>query len=173
MLIYVFAILQGSGILVFILLCMRDIFQGIKKQDEKGYTKLKRYIILAELMIAVIEIMYVHFAPDLPVIGGTSIGAVYHFGDEKFYLSYRTSGRSYSDKVMLDEAELQHVFIKCECEAGNVYVKFEQETEEKIMDVTNYEGDLELEKFEAGNVKISTYNDHARDVKLEITWGEI
>ncbi len=41
------------------------------------------------------------------------------------------------------------------------------------MDVTNYEGNIELEKFEAGNVKISTYNDDARDVKLEITWGEI
>lgn len=174
MLIYIFSLLLGIGVFLFLLLSLYKMFHvGINKNvsgSNERIERARRYIIILEIVIAIIMTIYVCNTPNLPIIEGTSIGAVNSFGNNRFYLSYRTSGRRYSDNVEMDEAALQNVYVKCTCGQGKVYVKFSQDVAEEVIDVTNYDGNIEMDKFSAGNIKISTYNENAKDVKLEITW---
>lgn len=170
--IYVFSALQVIGIIIFIILGFYGMYLSYKKENKNTNLvhKTRIFIIVFEIILALSEILYVQLSPNLPIIEGVSIGSVYNFGENRFYLSYKTSGRGYSDFIDMDEEELQNISVKCKCHTGNVFIKLSQGTVEQIIDVTNYEGFLDMKDFVPGIITLETYNENARNVKLEITW---
>ncbi len=108
---------------------------------------------------------------DIPVIEGVSVGMVNNNIGSKWEVSYKTSGETLERTVAFTDEELKNLTVEAGCEEGEMYLLLLQGRNAKVIDITNFsEAELSLDDFTPGNIKLSLYNESARNAKIKIDW---
>lgn len=111
------------------------------------------------------------FISDIPVIEGVSVGMVDNNIGSKWEVSYKTSGETLERTVAFTDEELKNLTIEASCDEGEMYLLLLQGKNAKVIDITNFpEAKLSLDDFTPGNVKLSLYNESAKNAKIKIDW---
>lgn len=111
------------------------------------------------------------FISDIPVIEGVSVGMVDNNIGSKWEVSYKTSGETLERTVAFTDEELKNLTIEASCDEGEMYLLLLQGKNAKVIDITNSpEAKLSLDDFTPGNVKLSLYNESAKNAKIKIDW---
>ena len=80
--------------------------------------------------------------------------------------------KSWSHSFMIKRIEeLKNLTIEASCDEGEMYLLLLQGSNAKVIDITDFpEAKLSLDDFTPGNVKLSLYNESAKNAKIKIDW---
>ncbi len=154
------------GLLVYFLI-------GRKKKNDGSKNKYKIPLIVA----AAGTIFFLGSFPayliahdGVPFIANTSIGMVSNNFGNNWSVSFKTSGETLHKTVILDNEELKKIWVESSCEEGKLYLLLLQGEQAEVIDVTDFEGYLELSDYEPGRIEMQFYNEKARNAKFKLNW---
>ena len=108
---------------------------------------------------------------DIPVIEGVSVGMVNNNIGSQWEVSYKSSGETLERTIAVTDEELENLTVEASCDDGEMYLLLVQGINVKVMDISDFpEEKLQLDGFTAGNIKISLYNESAKNAKIRIDW---
>lgn len=143
----------------------------------KNSTPVKKFrlpaIISAVVMVVTTATLLavVLFSKDLPVMNNVSIGMIENNIGSQWEVSYKTSGETLERTIALTDDELENFTVSASCEDGEIYLLLLQGKNAKVLDITAFpESKPDLSEFTAGNIKLSLYNDAAKNAKIKIDW---
>lgn len=111
------------------------------------------------------------FGSDLPVIDNVSIGMVNNNIGSQWDVSFRTSGKTLERTIALNDSELENITVEASCDEGEMYLLLLQGKTAKVVDITDFPQEkLSLDDFTPGNIKLSLYNESAKNAKIKIDW---
>ena len=58
----------------------------------------------------------------------------------------------------------------CSAEEGEIFLKITQDKSEKVINITNFDGYIDMTDFHEGEIELETYNNQAKGVSIEILW---
>jgi len=147
---------------------------GRKKVVSKIRTKTK-YVVIGSicfiLLFATMAVGTLIASDRIPFVSNVSIGMVSNSIGDKWSVSFKTSGEKLERRISLTEEELGKLSLKCSAAEGTVYLLFLQGDQTKLLDITSYDGSVDLEGFEEGKIDMIFYNEKARDVKMKLSWN--
>lgn len=145
-----------------------------RSKDRKPVKKFRTPAIISAVIVALSTVILtgsVIFSSDLPVISNVSIGMVTNNIGSKWDVSYKSSGETLERTIALTDDELKNFTVKASCEEGEMYLLLLQGKNAEVIDITDFpEAKLNLDNFTAGNIKLSLYNESAKNAKIEIDW---
>ena len=145
-----------------------------RSKDRKPVKKFRTPAIISAVIVALSTVIFtgsVIFSSDLPVISNVSIGMVTNNIGSKWDVSYKSSGETLERTIALTDDELKNFTVKASCEEGEMYLLLLQGKNAEVIDITDFpEAKLNLDNFTAGNIKLSLYNESAKNAKIEIDW---
>lgn len=145
-----------------------------RNKDRKPVKKFRTPAIISAVIVALSTVIFtgsVIFSSDLPVISNVSIGMVTNNIGSKWDVSYKSSGETLERTIALTDDELKNFTVKASCEEGEMYLLLLQGKNAEVIDITDFpEAKLNLDNFTAGNIKLSLYNESAKNAKIEIDW---
>ncbi len=145
-----------------------------RNKDRKPVKKFRTPAIISAVIVALSTVIFtgsVIFSSDLPVISNVSIGMVTNNIGSKWDVSYKSSGETLERTIALTDDELKNFTVKASCEEGEMYLLLLQGKNAEVIDITDFpEAKLNLDNFTAGNIKLSLYNESAKNTKIEIDW---
>lgn len=124
------------------------------------------------MLLATIAFMLsVVLSSDLPVMDNVSIGMVNNNIGSQWELSYKSSGETLERTISLTDDELEHLTVEASCDEGSIYLLLVQGKNAEVIDITDFpEAELRLDGFSAGNIKLSLYNEGAKNARVKIDW---
>ncbi len=144
---------------------------------KKERTPVKKFKVPALISAAAVVISTavflgtVIFGSDLPVIDNVSIGMVNNNIGSQWDVSFRTSGETLERTIALNGSELENITVEASCDEGEMYLLLLQGKNAKVVDITDFPlGKLSLDDFNSGNIKLSLYNESAKNAKIKIDW---
>lgn len=164
------------GLMVYVAYCTCIRLYVAAKGREVVAEKQKKiyipmYILAAvEVVLMLITIIVPRVSDESYVIGSIMIGGKSAIIPSKFKVSYIESGRNYSDRIKLNEAEMENIRAVCSSEEGTVFLRITQEDIQETVDITNEDILLDMSEFEAGYIRFTLLNEDARNVKFELIW---
>ncbi len=129
--------------------------------------------ISAVVMVVLMAVLLgsVLLSSDIPIINNLSIGMVENSIGSQWKISYRSSGETLERTVALTDEELDSFTVEASCEEGEMYLLLIQGKNAEVIDITDHpEQTLDMSGFTAGNIKLSLYNEGAKNAKIKIDW---
>lgn len=143
--------------------------EAVAEKHNKLYIPV--YIFAAvEVVLVLTTIIVPRISDESYVIGSMTIGGKSAITPSKFKVSYIESGRSYSDRIKLNEEEMSNIRAICSYDEGTVFLRITQEDRQETVDITNEDILLDMSGFEAGYIRFTLLNENARNVKFELIW---
>ena len=144
---------------------------------KKERTPVKKFKVPALISAAAVVISTavflgtVIFGSDLPVIDNVSIGMVNNNIGSQWDVSFRTSGETLERTIALNDSELENITVEASCDEGEMYLLLLQGKTAKVVDITDFPQEkLSLDDFTPGNIKLSLYNESAKNARIKIDW---
>ena len=144
---------------------------------KKERTPVKKFKVPALISAAAVVISTavflgtVIFGSDLPVIENVSIGMVNNNIGSQWDVSFRTSGETLERTIALNGSELENITVEASCDEGKMYLLLLQGKTAKVVDITDFPQEkLSLDDFTPGNIKLSLYNESAKNARIKIDW---
>ena len=144
---------------------------------KKERTPVKKFKVPALISAAAVVISTavflgtVIFGSDLPVIDNVSIGMVNNNIGSQWDVSFRTSGETLERTIALNGSELENITVEASCDEGEMYLLLLQGKTAKVVDITDFPQEkLSLDDFTPGNIKLSLYNESAKNARIKIDW---
>lgn len=145
-----------------------------RKKDRVPVRKYKLPAIISGIALAVTMTAFIatiSFSGDIPVMEGVSVGMINNNIGSKWEVSFRSSGETLERTIALTDEELENLTIEASCEEGEIYLLLLQGKNAQVIDLTDYPRNTpELTDFTAGNIKLSLYNEKAKNAKVKIDW---
>ncbi len=145
-----------------------------RSKNSKPVKKFKIPAIISAAVLVVSTAVFtasVLFSSDIPVISNVSIGMVNNNIGSQWEVSFRSSGETLERTIALTDDELSNFTVKSSCEEGEMYLLLIQGKNAEVIDITDLpEEKLQLTDFTAGNIKLSIYNESAKNAKIKIDW---
>jgi hypothetical protein len=145
-----------------------------RKKERTPVKKFKTPAIISAAAVVISTAVFlgtVLFGSDIPVINNVSIGMVNNNIGSQWYVSYRSSGTTLERTVSLSGSELDNFTVEASCDEGEMYLLLLQGRNVKVVDITDFPQEkISMDDFEPGNVKLSLYNESAKNAKIQIDW---
>ncbi len=145
-----------------------------RKKDRVPVRKYKLPAIISGIALAVTMTAFIatiSFSGDIPVMEGISVGMINNNIGSKWEVSFRSSGETLERTIAFTDEELENLTIEASCEEGEMYLLLLQGKNAEVIDITDYpETTPTLDGFTAGNIKLSLYNEGAKNAKVKIDW---
>ena len=145
-----------------------------RSKDRKPVKKFRLPAIISAAALVIstaVLTVTVLFSSNLPVLNNVSIGMVNNNIGSKWEVSYKTSGETLERTIALTDEELANFTIEASCDEGEMYLLLLQGSNARVIDITDFpEAKLSLDEFTPGNIKLSLYNESARNAKIKIDW---
>lgn len=155
------------GLLIYFLIGRKGKLEGFKNKFKAPLISM----VLAFVVSISAFISYVVISNDLPIINGVSIGMVENNIGDKWKVSFKSSSKELKRTVEFTEEELDKFYVTSSCEKGNAFLYIIQQDKVKVVDLTSYDGKVDLEDFQAGKIKLMINNDGAKNAKINIKWN--
>ena len=143
----------------------------------KGKTPVKKFKIPAiASAVAVVALTVgflgsIIFVSDIPVISNVSIGMVNNNIGSQWEVSFRSSGKALERTIAVTDEELNNITVEASCREGEMYLLLLQGKNAKVVDLNEVSGGkLALDDFTAGNIKLTLYNEAAKDARIKLDW---
>lgn len=145
-----------------------------RKKERTPVKKFKVPALISAAAVVVSTAVFlgtVIFGSDLPVIDNVSIGMVNNNIGSQWDVSFRTSGETLERTIALNDSELENITVEASCDEGEMYLLLLQGKTAKVVDITDFPQEkLSLDDFTPGNIKLSLYNESAKNAKIKIDW---
>lgn len=146
-----------------------------RKKDRVPVRKYKLPAIISGIALAVTMVSLtasvILLENNIPVIDGVSIGMINNNIGSKWEVSFKSSGETLERTIAFTDEELENLTIEASCEEGEMYLLLLQGKNAEVIDITDYpETTPTLDGFTAGNIKLSLYNEGAKNAKVKIDW---
>ena len=143
----------------------------------KGKTPVKKFKIPAIASAVAVVVLTVGFlgsiifVSDIPVICNVSIGMVNNNIGSQWEVSFRSSGKALERTIAVTDEELNNITVEASCREGEMYLLLLQGKNAKVVDLNEVSGGkLALDDFTAGNIKLTLYNEAAKDARIKLDW---
>lgn len=145
-----------------------------RNKDRKPVKKFKIPSIVSAVILVISTAALttcVLFSNNLPVISSVSIGMINNNIGSQWEVSFRTSGETLERTIAVTDEELENLTVEASCEEGELYLLMVQGKNAEVIDITDFpEAILNPEGFTAGNIRLSLYNEGAKDARVRIEW---
>lgn len=145
-----------------------------RNKDIKPVRKFKIPAIISAVVMVATTVTFtasILFSSDIPVMNNVSIGMVNNNIGSQWEVSYKTSGETLERTIAFTEEELENFTVEGSCEEGEMYLLLLQGKNAQVVDITDFPAQkLQLTDFTAGNIKLSLYNESAKNAKIKIDW---
>lgn len=145
-----------------------------RNKDSKPTKKYRLPAIISAIVLAVSITVFASIAllgSEIVMIDNVSIGMINNNIGSKWEVSFRSSGETLERTIAVTDEELENLTIEASCEEGELYLLVLQGKNAEVIDITDFpESTPELEGFTAGNIKLSLYNEAAKNAKIKIDW---
>ena len=145
-----------------------------RSKDRKPVRKFKLPAVISGIIVLIATTAFtasVFISSDIPVINNVSVGMVTNNIGSKWEVSYKSSGETLERTIAVTDEELNNLTVEASCEEGEMYLLLIQGKNAEVIDITDFpEGKLTLPDFTAGNIKLSLYNESAKNAKIKIYW---
>ena len=145
-----------------------------RRKDRKPVKKFKLPAIVSAAALVLWTAGFlgsVLFSSDVPVISNVSVGMVNNNIGSQWEVSYRSSGETLERTISLTDEELENFTVEASCAEGESYLLLLQGGNAKVIDLKDHTKDkIQLDGFTAGKIKLSLYNEGAKDSKIKIDW---
>lgn len=142
-----------------------------RMQSSKKY-KLPAVISAAAAFILVsVLLINVIFTSNAPLIDNVSIGMVNNNIGSKWEVSYKSSGETLERTIAFTDSELENLTVEASCDEGKLYMLWLQGENAKVINISDFEKSTpDLSMFSSGNIKISIYNEGAKNAEIKLDW---
>lgn len=145
-----------------------------RNKNSKPVGKYRIPAIVSAVVLVVSTVVFtasVFSASDIPVINNVSIGMINNNIGSQWEVSYKSSGETLERTIALTDDELINLTVEASCDEGEMYLLLVQGMNAEVIDITDFPKEkLQLSNFTAGNIKLSLYNEAARNAKIKIDW---
>ena len=145
-----------------------------RNKDRKSVRRFKLPAVVSAFVAVISTTVFlgsVLFSNDIPVINNVSIGMVNNNIGSQWTVEYKSSGETLERTISLTDNELKNFSVEASCDDGELYLLMIQGKNAKVIDLKNYsKEELQLDGFDAGKVKLSLYNESAKNAKIKIDW---
>lgn len=145
-----------------------------RNKDRKPVRKFKLPAVISGIIVLIATTTFtasIFLSSDIPVINNVSVGMVTNNIGSKWEVSYKSSGETLERTIAVTDEELNNLTVEASCEEGEMYLLLIQGKNAEVIDITDFpEGKLALPDFTAGNIKLSLYNESAKNAKIKIDW---
>ncbi|MBO5266034.1 MAG: PLDc N-terminal domain-containing protein [Ruminiclostridium sp.] len=145
-----------------------------RSKDRKPVRKFKLPAVISGIIVLIATTAFtasVFISSDIPVINNVSVGMVTNNIGSKWEVSYKSSGETLERTIAVTDEELNNLTVEASCEEGEMYLLLIQGKNAEVIDITDFpESKLTLPDFTAGNIKLSLYNESAKNAKIKIDW---
>ena len=152
------------------------IYLAVGRNKKKSPGRFRKIFIIFAVgfLLSSVLLMGSFFALDginLPTWNGISIGLVETFINNQWNLSFKTSGAEFTRTIEMSADELAALRITGNCDAGLLYFRVSQGEIVKIFDISNsFDEIIDMNDFHAGMIRMSVYNDNAKNARITVTW---
>ena len=145
-----------------------------RNKDSKPTKKYRLPAIISAVVLAVSMTVFASIAllgSEIVMIDNVSIGMVNNNIGSKWEVSFRSSGETLERTIAVTDEELENMTVEASCEEGELYLLILQGKNAEVIDITDFpQSTLQLDGFTAGNIKLSLYNEGAKEAKVRIDW---
>jgi len=145
-----------------------------RNKDSKPTKKFRLPAIISAVVLAVSITVFASialFGSEIVMIDNVSIGMVNNNIGSKWEVSFRSSGETLERTIAVTDEELENMTVEASCEEGELYLLILQGKNAEVIDITDFpQSTLQLNGFTAGNIKLSLYNEGAKEAKVRIDW---
>ena len=145
-----------------------------RNKDRKSVRRFKLPAVVSAFVAVISTTVFlgsVLFSNDIPVINNVSIGMVNNNIGSQWTVEYKSSGETLERTISLTDNELKNFSVEASCDDGELYLLMIQGKNAKVIDLKNYsKEELQLDGFDACKVKLSLYNESAKNAKIKIDW---
>lgn len=145
-----------------------------RNKDSKPTKKFRLPAIISAVVLAVSMTAFVSIAllgSEIVMIDNVSIGMMNNNIGSKWEVSFRSSGETLERTIAITDEELENMTVEASCEEGELYLLILQGKNAEVIDITDFpQSTLQLDGFTAGNIKLSLYNEGAKEAKIKIDW---
>ena len=145
-----------------------------RNKDSKPTKKFRLPAIISAVVLAVSITVFASIAllgSEIVMIDNVSIGMVNNNIGSKWEVSFRSSGETLERTIAVTDEELENITVEASCEEGELYLLILQGKNAEVIDITDFpQSTLQLDGFTAGNIKLSLYNEGAKEAKVRIDW---
>ncbi len=145
-----------------------------RDKNKPGSSKYKTPAIIsaaAAFVMTAALLSTVIFSSNVPLINNVSIGMVNNNIGSQWSVSYKSSGETLERTITFTNEELESLTLESSCDEGKIYILWLQGENAKVIDISDYEkGTPDLSMFSDGKIKISLYNEGARNAKIKLDW---
>lgn len=145
-----------------------------RKKDKKPVKKFKLPAIVTAVSAVISTSAFlgsVLLAGDVPVIDNVSVGMVNNNFGSQWEVSYRSSGETLERTISVTDDELENFTVEASCAEGESYLLLLQGRNAKVIDLSDQSNErIDLDGFTAGKIRLSLYNEAAKDAKIKINW---
>ncbi len=145
-----------------------------RNKDSKPTKKFRLPAIISAVVLAVSITVFASIAllgSEIVMIDNVSIGMVNNNIGSKWEVSFRSSGETLERTIAVTDEELENMTVEASCEEGELYLLIIQGKNAEVIDITDFpQSTLQLDGFTAGNIRLSLYNEGAKEAKIKIDW---
>lgn len=145
-----------------------------RNKDSKPTKKFRLPAIISAVVLAVSMIVFASIAllgSEIVMIDNVSIGMMNNNIGSKWEVSFRSSGETLERTIAVTDEELENMTVEASCEEGELYLLILQGKNAEVIDITDFpQSTLQLDGFTAGNIRLSLYNEGAKEAKIKIDW---
>lgn len=145
-----------------------------RNKDSKPTKKFRLPAIISAVLLAASMTVFVSTAllgSEIVMIDNVSIGMINNNIGSKWEVSFRSSGETLERTIAVTDEELENMTVEASCEEGELYLLILQGKNAEVIDITDFpQSTLQLDGFTAGNIKLSLYNEGAKEAKIKIDW---
>ena len=145
-----------------------------RNKDSKPTKKFRLPAIISAVVLAASITVFASIAllgSEIVMIDNVSIGMVNNNIGSKWEVSFRSSGETLERTIAVTDEELENMTVEASCEEGELYLLILQGKNAEVIDITDFpQSTLQLDGFTAGNIKLSLYNEGAKEAKIKIDW---
>lgn len=145
-----------------------------RNKDSKPTKKFRLPAIISAVLLAVSITVFASIAllgSEIVMIDNVSIGMVNNNIGSKWEVSFRSSGETLERTIAVTDEELENMTVEASCAEGELYLLILQGKNAEVIDITDFpQSTLQLNGFTAGNIKLSLYNEGAKEAKVRIDW---
>lgn len=145
-----------------------------RNKDKKPVKKFRIPAVVSAISLGVTTAVIlgsIIFASDIPVISNVSIGMVNNNIGSQWEVSFRSSGKALDRTIAVTDEELENITVEASCREGELFLLLLQGKNAKVVDLKDVSGGkLQLDEFTAGNIKMTLYNEGAKDAKIKLDW---
>jgi hypothetical protein len=150
-----------------------------RTKTEKSVGKFKKpliafavcFVLAAGLLIGGFVNLMTMDGTDLPTWNGVSVGRAESYWNRQWTVSFKASGETLTKTVNLSDDDMTAFHVIGNCDSGKLYLRISQGETAKTVDISDFFNEsLDLSGFQAGRVKLTIYNDEAKNASISVGW---